>query len=173
MLIMNHSYISAHKQRFGALWRVGINHEKPYCVHLTASLISHELQPNLRFHCKILSDLVLHDYLYTLYISYYLAIRLHDNIGISTNQNLHIHFYEWNSKDVTILINWHIYIVCFNSHFKIILDFPIADETYTYFLTNHSTTSVKFHHVTVNTLCYSMIKFVYTHVIVMYNFGGK
>jgi len=27
MLIMKHSYISAHKQRFGALWRVGINHE--------------------------------------------------------------------------------------------------------------------------------------------------
>ena len=37
----------------------------------------------------------------------------------------------------------------------------------------HSTTSVKFHHVTVNTLCYSMIHFVYTHVIVMYNIGKK
>jgi len=34
-------------------------------------------------------------------------------------------------------------------------------------------TLLKFHHVTVNTLCYSMINFVYTHVIVMYNFGGK
>ena len=35
----------------------------------------------------------------------------------------------------------------------------------------HSSAFVKFHHVTVNTLCYSMIHFVYTHVIVMYNFG--
>ena len=93
--------------------------------------------------------------------------------------NLHIHFYEWNSNDVNILINWHISIVGFSSHFKIILDFPIADETYTYFLTNcflfncHSTNSVKFHHVTVNTLCYSMIHFVYSHVIVMYNFVKK
>ena len=38
-------------------------------------------------------------------------------------------------------------------------------------LTRHSTTSVKFHHVTVYTLCYSMIHLVFTHVIVMYNFG--
>ena len=37
----------------------------------------------------------------------------------------------------------------------------------------HSTTSVKFHHVTVNTWCYSMIHFAYTHVIVIYNFGTK
>ena len=58
------------------------------------------------------------------------------HIGISTNQNLHIHFYEWNSNDVTIVINWHNYIYSFSSHFKSILDFPIADETYTYFLTN-------------------------------------
>jgi len=28
-------------------------------------------------------------------------------------------------------------------------------------------------HVTVNTLCYSMIHFVYTHVMVLYNFGKK
>jgi len=56
------------------------------------------------------------------------------HIEISTNQNLHIHFYEWNSNDVTILINWHD-IYSFSSHFKIILDFPIAEETYTYFLT--------------------------------------
>ena len=35
----------------------------------------------------------------------------------------------------------------------------------------YSSACVKFHHVTENTLCYSMIHFVYTHVIVMYNFG--
>ena len=66
------------------------------------------------------------------YLIDHITQQLH--IGISTNQNLHIHFYEWNSNDVTILINWHD-IYSFSSHFKIILDFPIADETYTYFLT--------------------------------------
>ena len=43
------------------------------------------------------------------YLIDHVTQQLH--IGISTNQNLHIHFYEWNSNDVTILINWHISIV--------------------------------------------------------------